>query len=264
MSGRPWTQRETGILRRWYGRRPAAAIGARIGRTRQAVSNRASSLGFAGKNRRFSGADHRQIVRMVRAGTCNCCIARALGSHRQRIRDYRRQCGLPAVASLGTVRTCTSCRTRFLARLRSQFTKWRVASLGELRAAAYRRFAAASGWPAYLRPRAIQVLDALWERGPQTRRQLASAIGMPWKGSRKSLVSDDPEGSYLANLQNRGLVVSLGRIVRGDGPGRSVNLYSIAPGVVRGERTEYKSTHELRERRKSGELILQIAGDRPA
>jgi hypothetical protein len=260
MSGRPWTKRENAILRRWYGRRPAVAIAAQIGRTGRAVSLRAGILGFAARNRRFSGADHRRICRLVRAGSCNCCIARALGSHRQRIRDYRRQCGLPPVASLGKVRTCESCRLRFLAGLRRQFETWGVSSLGELRAAAYLRFAAASGWPADLRPRAIQVLDALWEHGPQTRRQLAEAIGMPWKGSRRSLHSNDPEGSYLAHLQARGLVASLGRVVRGVGRGRSVQLYSIAPGVVRGERCGYESKRSKTQRRRY-ELVLQVAGD---
>jgi hypothetical protein len=79
------------------------------------------------------------------------------------------------------------------------------------------------------------MLNAMWDNGPMTRRELADAIGMPWKGSRKSLVSNDPEGSYLAHLIARGLVVSLGRIKKGKGRGHSCQVYSLPLWIERGE-----------------------------
>jgi hypothetical protein len=60
----------------------------------------------------------------------------------------------------------------------------------------------------------VQILDALAERGPMTKAQIAEAIGMPWRGrpSRRILKSRDQEGSYLAHLVKRGLVIQLGRV----------------------------------------------------
>lgn len=77
----------------------------------------------------------------------------------------------------------------------------------------------------------------LWERGPMTRLELAEAIGMAWKGSRKSLAGNGPGGSYLPTLMRRGLVVSLGRIVqtgpKGKRKGRNVHLYSLPLTIQR-------------------------------
>jgi len=67
-----------------------------------------------------------------------------------------------------------------------------------------------------------------------TRRQLAAAIGMPWKGSRKSLCGNGPGGSYLATLMRRGLVVVQKRAVKASGKGKSVDLYMIPLQVKRG------------------------------
>jgi hypothetical protein len=126
-------------------------------------------------------------------------------------------------------------RRRVAEKTKEQLAKAGLPSIGHLRARAFQQFAARHGWPADLRPRAVQILDLLYQRGPHTRRQIFDAIGMPWKGSRKSLVSNDPEGSYLAHLAARGLIVVSQRAVRGKGRGKSVNVYAIAPHVRRGE-----------------------------
>lgn len=125
-------------------------------------------------------------------------------------------------------------RKKVAAKTREQCRVAGVRNLAEVRRLAYDAFARRQGWPADLRPRAVQICKLLYERGPHTRRQIAEAIGMPWKGSRKSLVSNDPEGSYLAHLIARGLVVQLPRLVKGRGKGTSVHLYAIAPHVRRG------------------------------
>ena len=93
------------------------------------------------------------------------------------------------------------------------------------------------GLPSDLRPRAVAILNALYDRGPMTRRELADVIGMPWKGSRKSLASNDPEGSYLAHLAARGLVraVKRGNRVTGRGRGHSTNVYMIPLTIKRGD-----------------------------
>jgi len=230
-----WLAHELAMVRRLYWRVPAGVIAATIGRSRRAVSQRASLLGLARPRRRATDQDRETITRMAADGACNRCIGRACGLDRHAVARIRREIGARPLEVRGSVGTCRQCVERVRAATREQCRRAGVASLAEIRIREFRRFAEASGWPADLRPRAIQMLDALWELGPMTRRQIAAAIGMPWKGSRDSLTSNDPEGSYLAHLMARGLVMQVGRCIRGDGPGRNVYLYSLAPGVVLAE-----------------------------
>lgn len=154
--------------------------------------------------------------------------AAELGTHRHRIARVRKALGL-APNTYSPRR-----RLRVAARTAGQVAALGLPSLGALRAEVYRARARVSGWPGDLRFRHLEILDALHARGPMTRRGLAECLGMPWKGSRASLSSNDPEGSYLAHLVARGLVVSLGRCVRGRGRGRSVQLYTLALGAEKG------------------------------
>ena len=118
--------------------------------------------------------------------------------------------------------------------VRTQYRRLGITSPGMLRVWSFKKFARARGWPEDLRPRAVQMLETLLACGPMTRRQIAAAIGMPWKGSRKSLVSNDPEGTYLAYLAKVGLVVmSDGRPVRGNRRGSSLRLYFASPEAER-------------------------------
>ena len=112
---------------------------------------------------------------------------------------------------------------------RRQYEGMGIPSLSQLRLDCWARRARELGWPDDLGPRHLQILHHLYHTGPMTRREIAAAIGTPWKGSRKSLVSNDPEGLYLAHLMNRGLVVSLGRLRKfpGKGKGSSLQVYSI-------------------------------------
>lgn len=125
-------------------------------------------------------------------------------------------------------------RQRVAARTRAQCEAAGVANLAALRAKVFAERAEKAGWPRGLRPRAVQMLNALWDIGPMTRHELAAAIGMPWKGSRKSLVSNDPEGTYLARLMAMGLVITFGRVAKGRGKGKSVQVYSLPLWIERG------------------------------
>lgn len=152
------------------------------------------------------------------------------GMDRHTISDRRRRLGLPDQARSDRQRRKIGLKARV------QCRRAGVRNLAEIRVLAYRRFAKGHGWPEDLRPRAVQILDALWQLGPMARPEIAAAIGMPWKGSRKSLVSNDPEGTYLAHLIKRGLVVALKRArkVTGRGRGHSMDVYAIPLHVERG------------------------------
>lgn len=223
MSGRIWTAKELAYVRRWYRKVPAAEIGRRLGRSRPAVFRAADLLGIAGRQR--TAVERARLEARIRRwharGWCDAEIAAKCKTDRKWICDLRRGMGLPPNGHNQRH------RRRVAAKTRAQLATAGVRSLAELKREVRRGQARDLGWPEDLRWRAVQILEALWVRGPQTREQLAAVIGMPWKGSRKSLGSNDPEGSYLANLQARGLVVRLGRVVKKRGSGKSVNLYSL-------------------------------------
>lgn len=110
-----------------------------------------------------------------------------------------------------------------------------LSSLAELRSERHRQFAKERGWPDLMPARCVQILDAIYEYGPQTRYELADRIGMRQKGSKKTLVGTVPGGSYLAYLQRLGLVVRMNKAVNGGPKGDRVSLYGIPPTIKRGE-----------------------------
>ena len=209
MNGKSWLAEEIASLRDWYGRVPAVEIAKRLDRTPRAVWQMAGKLGLVKKRHASPG-----LIEMIRdkhpLGWSDRELATEYNRRQDGIQvdrrwvcDVRRQLGLPNNAYSEHRRQAVAAKTK------EQLAKAGLRSIGQLRAVAFQKFAERNGWPADLRPRAVQILTLLYEQGPKTRREIADAIGMPWKGSRKSLVSNDPEGSYLANLVARGLVVQL-------------------------------------------------------
>lgn len=227
MSGRPYTSKEIRILRESFGRVTAAAVAKRIGRSASGVHQAWVRLGLSAK-RRDPGPLQEYIREKHAIGWSDGEIALAWGVQRSWVSEQRRRLGL------GNNRRSAHCRAKVAEQTKKQVAQAGVKSLAQVRRLAFDEFAKRHGWPSDLRPRAVQILDLLYQYGLHTRRQIAEAIGMPWKGSRKSLVSNDAEGSYLAHLAARGLVVRSLRVVRGRGKGGSCDLYSIAPGVKRG------------------------------
>lgn len=220
---RRWTEAERETLRCSYATVAASELAMRLDRSVSSVYQEALKLGLQKVQHVKTGLAFRAELRRLHAlGFSDAEAAGELGCERHTVGDWRRRLGLCSNARSERVRAKVRATTA------RQVAEAGVASLGEIRALAFRQFAAESGWPEDLRPRAVQILDLLAIRGPMTRREIAEAIGMPWKGSRKSLTSNDAEGSYLAHLMARGLVVSLGRVVRGVGSGKSVQLYSLA------------------------------------
>jgi hypothetical protein len=226
MSGRAWTKAEDQIVRREYRHTPIQALVARLRRTEKSVYQRAFFLGLAVHRHPVTAAEIITIRRLALAGSCNRHIGRATGHSRGCIRRWRRKLGL---TSGGSVDSCQACKAAVRAKSKEQLRKEGLPSLAYLRIEAHRKFARQSGWPEDLRWRAVQILNVLWEQGPMTRFQIAHAIGMKWKGSRKSLTSNDPGGSYLAYLKARGMVVILRRanVVHGKGKGHSSNIYAL-------------------------------------
>lgn len=227
MKRRAWTTPELDRVRREYGTRPAADLARDLRRSLRAVYFAAHKLGlmrcYKGRLPGLAAFVREQVA----AGATDTDIAQAWGCERHAISRRRKVMGLPGNAR----------GERFLARIRAgmrrQCAAAGVASLGAVRQQVFRRRAAAAGWPDDLRPRAVQILGLLWDAGPMTRRELSDAMGLRWLGSRKSLHSNDVEGSYLAHLMARGLVVCMGRLAKGKGKGGSRCVYALPLGIER-------------------------------
>jgi hypothetical protein len=198
------------------------AVAAALGRPRLTIYNLRNRLGITKKMLAFGKPFEKFLRAKHAAGWSDSEIGQAWGCERHTVGDWRHRLNLPD-NTLSEHR-----RQRVADKTRQQCQAAGVKSLAEVRAKAFRDYAKQYGWPEDLIPREVQILNALMRNGPQTRRQLADAIGVKWKGSRKSLVSPKrPGGSYLAHLMKRGLVVTLGRVVKGKGRGKSCQLYSI-------------------------------------
>lgn len=172
-----------------------------------------------------------KIIRQRNAvGWTDSEIARVHGICRMRVGDLRRAMGLPHNAGSEWRRRQIGEATR------QQCLRAGVDSLAEVRVLAFSDYARGRGWPADIRPRQVQILDVIYERGPMSKRQICDAIGMRWKGSshKTRMASNEPGGSYLAGLLRRGLLVSVKRAVRSPRAGESADLYLIPLTAKRG------------------------------
>lgn len=196
---RRWNPADLEVLRRDYGTVPGVELARRLGIPLKRLHTAAKRHGLTDTYLRLADVEPR-LRELVALKWCNRCIARDLGSERHVVCRWRVRLGLPSVNSRGTVATCKPCIDKIKATTARQCEKAGVPNLGHLRRLSYQRYAERNGWPSDLRPRAVQILNLLAHAGvPLNRRQIADGIGMEWKGSRKSLVSNDPEGSYLAH-----------------------------------------------------------------
>jgi len=231
-----WTPVEDEIIRQRIRKLSARTIGESIDRTPRSIWQRARTLGLS-IPQRIRAPGFVEFLRAKHAlGWSDAQIAAEWGrTDRHAVAHLRRKLGLPSVLH------SEHQRRRVAEKTRRQIAQAGLPSIGHLRVEAFRRFARESGWPAELQMRETQILNALWDHGPQTKRELAARVGAPWKGSKKTLCGNLPGGSYLATLIRRGLVISLGRIAwhpacgKGNraGQGKNVEVYSLAPNVSR-------------------------------
>jgi hypothetical protein len=238
---RMWAPDEDSFLKENKGRMTAAEIGVALRRTESSVNQRCNTLGLTAKRRTNGEQLAAHIRRRHAEGWTDAEITREWNAEHQDARVSRewlcelrgKKLGLPHNA-YGERR-----RRQVAAKTQEQLARAGAKSLAEVRAKRYLEFAASKGWPGIARPRCVQILNLLYEQGPQTREAIAAAIGMPWRGtastpaSRNALHGNGPGGTYLSELMRLGLVVCFRRHVARAGVGKSVNLYSIAPNIKR-------------------------------
>jgi hypothetical protein len=223
MPGIPFTKAEDrAIIKRW-GKDNAQSIADFIGRNRRSVYDRAYRLGV-GEKRDQQAMEKRKakIVQLHSKGWSDQEIADVIGIGRRCIAEHRVRMGL-----LPNGRN-ERYRKRVAATTKRQCKAAGVKSLAEIKAKEIKNLANSLGWPDSLPIRAIQIVETLYQRGPMTRRQLAEAIGMRWKGSRKTFSTNRVHGhSYLAALVHDGLVVRLKKAITHKGKGNHEDVYML-------------------------------------
>lgn len=235
MGGRAWTESELSYLREHYRRGYAPEIAKALLRSVSSVHQQAR-LNDIRTTSNPAPKGWQETMRLMNAeGYSDSEVAKAIGCSRRHTCALRRKLGLPN--NNLSERRINGIRER----TKQQCEEKGVRNLGEVRSRVFRERARRAGWPDDLRPTAVRILNALWDNGPMARREICEAIGLTWRGARASLKSRDPEGSHLGHLVARGLVVNLGRRVKGEGKGRSVYLYSLPLWIERGEVIEQET-----------------------
>jgi transposase len=249
-TGHYWTAEQIATVQQLIGAAAGpeyggSAIAAAVGKTTRQLYNLVKRLGISPKRWTKQLADElKQFIRARHAEQWSDQeIADGWSAEHPECPADRRwvaevrgdQLGLPA-NGIG----CERQRRRVAEKTREQLAAAGFNSLAELRAKAFEDYGTSHGWPGVKRPRAVQILNLLYEHGPQTRRQIADKIGLSWNPCKHKpegfgLRGNGPGGTYTAELMRLGLVVRLGRCVR-NGPNRykQTFLYAIAPSVVRG------------------------------
>jgi hypothetical protein len=123
--------------------------------------------------------------------------------------------------------------------VKTQFKRLGIRHGGDLRRLAFQKYAKENGWPEDLRPREVQILNILAERGPMTMYQLSVAIGMRTdrigcNGRPALLMGNGPGGTYTATLMRRGLIMTIKRWAKGrpKGQAREPNVYLLTPQAI--------------------------------
>lgn len=223
---RPWTEAEQAKLKRWYHSKSAVEIAKKLGRTQTSVYQQARKIGINEERDTERLERVRMLIKKYNAkGWLDSEIANLIRRDRRSIAGIRNTMGLPSNG--GGERH----RRKVAAKTREQLAPLGLKNLAELRSLSFRKFAAKHGWPSHLSPRAVQIVEHLYKLGPMTKRQIATVVDMPFKGSKKTFASSTPGGSYLAELQRAELVIRLPRAVDHGGRGRQVSIYMMAPGA---------------------------------
>lgn len=153
-------------------------------------------------------------------------IGEKLGRSFGRVATHRRRLGLPA--NRFTEKNRKRIRKSLKDRLVIQCRKAGVSHLHEIRERVRKSYAVANGWPDDLPIRCVLILNVLLERGPQTIEQLCEAMGVRYRGSRFGNKIMSARGQCLAILEQRGMVVGLGRSRRSTRTRRPLKVYALA------------------------------------
>ena len=231
MKRRAWTNDEIEFVKENYLKIPAKEIANRLNRSLRAIYQRAKAEGLSQDLPRLTPEIETQIRRLHAQGKTDRAIADELGVNGRTMCDWRNRLGLP-ISDVGV-------QEAQLRGIQNQRKTLGIESSGQLRSLAFRRFASDNGWPESLRPREVQILNVLADRGvPMTRLELAEVIGMRTDrmigGKLQLLIGNGPGGTYTASLMRQGFlrVIKRGSHSPGQGRGKSRHLYFLGPKAI--------------------------------
>lgn len=230
-----WSKAEIKFLRDRLKTESLYSIADQLGRTWNAVRTKVGRIGLRPVLEHMRAEHLAEIRRLHAMGMCDPEISEHLGFDRSTVGYRRRKLGL------GSNARSDRQHGRLCRGLQKQCERLGISSPGELRNLSWSKYARAHGWPSKINGlcitrRQVDILDALYDYGPQTRVQIAKRLGMPIQTRpTKTLSSRGGGRSYLRELIDSGLVINLGRVVKSETPGsgKCTCLYAIAITVER-------------------------------
>lgn len=223
-----WTRREYQFVRDNYRRMSVPEMAARLRRSPGMVQNKKDELGLC-KPKHKDGGELDQLIRAKHEQWTDGEIAEAFGCAREVVSWRRRKMGLPNIWAKARGKEI---RRKALINQRATLG---VRDVAEFHQWCRNRYAKAHGWPEGLRPRQVQILNAIWERGPMTKQELCEFLGVRWNGSRRTLRGQKRGETFISGLIKRGLLVDLGRVYRPGGKGFNQHVYSLSMNIQRKE-----------------------------
>lgn len=223
MQRKVFTPKEDKVIVSNWGKMVAAKIAKKLGRNVQSVYNRVHRLGIGEKHDKKAIAKRKVKIAALHAkGYSGQEIADRVKLTRRTVQGHLARMGLEANGRNERYRKRVAKRTK------QQCRDAGVKNLAEVKAMEVRKLAYALGWPDHLSLRGIQIVELLYVQGPMTRKQIAAAIGMRWKSSRKALSNSRvPGGSYMAELLQAGLLVRLENAITHKGKGNHEDVYMV-------------------------------------
>lgn len=228
-SRRSWTAAEDDYLRRRFADTACRVLALKLDRGVAGVYSRAHNLGLSKGFPRLDPKLIAKIPKLHAKGLTDQAIADQIGIERRYVSRLRRdKFHLPVNAE--------AVRDAARRGVQKQLKTLGLSSPTQLRTRAFRLYAAENGWPEDLRPREVQILNALATHGPMTRAQISARIGMRSRLSSPAngrlplyLTGNGPGGSYTASLLHRGFICYVHRSQKTGrrGHGRMAGLYML-------------------------------------
>ncbi len=228
-----WTDREKQIVRarEAAGDTPTQMLAHLPGRTLSGIYQIRVKLELARRVKQLLGGLSAFIIEKHAAEWSDSEIAYAWNSrqanpaariHREAVSKRRRALGLPI--NRWTPRQ----RERVAAKTRQQLAAAGLPSLAALHQKVVQQRIKEMGWPDDLCYREAQILTAIWDRGPMTKREICAAVGARLREHSRQMLKGKGKNSYLGNLIRRGLLISHRRAAQtGRGRGCNVDIYSL-------------------------------------
>lgn len=131
-------------------------------------------------------------------------------------------------------------RAKVREKTREQLAAAGLRTLADLRREAHRAKIRAAGWPDWMLIRHAQILNLIWMRGPMTRREVAAAMGIPWKAHAREMFHSNFKANggstYFGDLLKAGYLIKYVKKMRTGPTGYHLSdVYTLSGSIRRGK-----------------------------